>query len=74
MSFQEDGILNSLAEPVQLFAINELFDVHSRLRDLVKALDRVEVADGAITLYPKLLDNPSNTSNFPDFGFDLIHS
>jgi hypothetical protein len=53
MSFQGDGILNSLAEPVQLFAINELFDVHSRLRDLVNALDRVEVADGVITLYPK---------------------
>ena len=53
MSFQGNGFLNSLAEPVQLFAINELFDVHSRLRDLVNALDRVEVADGVITLYPK---------------------
>ena len=54
MSFQGDGIFNRLAEPVQLYAINELFDVHSRLRDLMNALDRVEVADGVITLYPKI--------------------
>lgn len=53
MAFQGDGIMNMFAEPVQLFAINELFDVHSRLRDLVKSLDRVEVEDGVIMLYPR---------------------
>lgn len=53
VSFQGKGILNMFAEPVQLFTINKLFDVHSRLRDLVKALDRVEVVDGVIMLYPR---------------------
>jgi hypothetical protein len=53
LNYQGDGALNWLAEPVQLFTLNELFDVHSRLRDLVNALDRVEVVDGLIHLYPR---------------------
>ena len=53
MAFRGDRIMNVFAEPVQLFAINQLFDAHSRLRDLVKSLDRVEVEDGVIMLYPR---------------------
>lgn len=53
MNYKGDGALNWLAEPVQLYTLNELFDVHSRLRDLVKSLERVEVTDKVIKLYPR---------------------
>ncbi len=51
--YQGNGIMNVIAEPVQKRALNRLFRVHSRLHDLALALDRVEVNDGFIVLYPR---------------------
>ena len=54
ISYQGNGILNVIAEPFQAAALNRLFKVHSRLHDLVLSLDRVEVSDGYIILYPRV--------------------
>ena len=54
ISYQGNGIMNAIAEPFQKHALNRLFKVHSRLHDLALSLDRVEVNDGFIILYPRL--------------------
>jgi hypothetical protein len=54
ISYQGNGILNVIVEPFQKHALNRLFKVHSRLHDLALSLDRVEVSDGFIVLYPRM--------------------
>jgi hypothetical protein len=55
VSYQGNGIMNVIAEPFQKHALNRLFKVHSRLHDLALSLDRVEVNDGFIILYPRMV-------------------
>jgi hypothetical protein len=55
MSYRGNGMMNVIAEPFQKPALNRLFKVHSRSLDLALSLDRVEVSDGFVVLYPRVV-------------------
>ena len=54
ISYQGNSVMNSIFGPLQKHTFNRIFKVHSRLHDLALALNRVEVNDGHIILYPKM--------------------
>lgn len=54
ISYQGNGVMNSIFGPLQKHTLNRIFKVHSRLHDLALALNRVEVTDGHIILYPRM--------------------
>jgi hypothetical protein len=54
ISYQGNGVMNSIFGPLQKYTFNRVFTVHSRLHDLALALNRVEVNDGHILLHPKM--------------------
>ncbi|HAW02402.1 MAG TPA: hypothetical protein DHV39_09555 [Verrucomicrobiales bacterium] len=54
ISYQGNSVMNSIFGPLQKHTFNRIFKVHSRLHDLALALNRVEVNDGHIILYPRM--------------------
>jgi hypothetical protein len=52
MNHPGKGVLNWATSPPQLFLANRIFSFHSRIHDLLLSLDKIQITNGSIILYP----------------------